>query len=239
MALSKPINKILLIHDEFTQSERLIADYILNNKEMVSKMTVRELAKGSYCSPALVMKFINKLGYDSFVIFKLELMSEGIKVDEQILKTFSLVDEYFKENEQSIKKLVERIKKSDRIYIYAAGQSKVPALDFSGRLIRRNYDVVFNVDSKKEIDSLGDIQSKDLVLYISNSGNSRELQTFTKIINNDIHLITNNKASKLACAVEKVFCLDNNLDGEYTARDYPISSKYSLMYFLDLLFLSL
>ncbi len=239
MPFSKPINTILLIHDELTQSERLIADYIINNPQAVTTMTVRELAKASYCSPALIMKFIKKLGYESFVVFKFELKNEKILINETIFNSFNLVDNFVSENIEEFECLIQELNNANKIFIYAAGTSKVPALDFSRRLSRLRYNIVFNIDICEEISTLKEIKQSDLVLFISNSGNARELQTFSKIIHNDIVLITNNKNAKLASVSNKIYCLNNTLDVESTSRDYPIANKYSLMYFLDLIFINL
>ena len=42
---------------EFSQSEKQIAKYILNHGEEVLSMSVKELAKETYTSPATIVRF--------------------------------------------------------------------------------------------------------------------------------------------------------------------------------------
>ena len=57
---------ILAVYDSLPPSERLIADYMLEHAQTITKMTAREIAEGSGTSTATMSRFVRTLGFDSF-----------------------------------------------------------------------------------------------------------------------------------------------------------------------------
>ncbi|WP_418721810.1 MurR/RpiR family transcriptional regulator, partial [Clostridioides difficile] len=49
-----------------------MADYILNNTEAISKLSVSELASNSKTSTASIVRFSRKMGYSGFGDLKIE-----------------------------------------------------------------------------------------------------------------------------------------------------------------------
>lgn len=59
-----------------------IIQYVKNNPEKVTLMRVRDLSEACHVSPATVMRFINKFGFDSFPSFKLSVKSSIVQKQE-------------------------------------------------------------------------------------------------------------------------------------------------------------
>lgn len=59
-----------------TNSERLIASYILNHPEETSRISSRELARRTYTSPTTVLRLTKKLGFANFNELKVNIVSD-------------------------------------------------------------------------------------------------------------------------------------------------------------------
>lgn len=60
----------------FSATERKIADYILENKEQILHLTIRELAQATYTGTSTVMRLVKKVYDGSFSDFKVDLAFE-------------------------------------------------------------------------------------------------------------------------------------------------------------------
>lgn len=142
----------------FSDSERIIANYILNNPQKIAEMNIRELASSTFCSTATISRFCKKIGVDNFSRFKLQLASElsssgntrRIEYNFPFLPSDTITD-----IKQTIKSLsLQTINDSDsfidvelvytaaklidaarQIDIYADGNSLVSAIDLHNKLL--------------------------------------------------------------------------------------------------------
>ncbi|MCC5896082.1 MAG: MurR/RpiR family transcriptional regulator [Alkalibacterium sp.] len=62
-----------------TDVDQIIYAYIKNNSEKVAYMRIREVARESHTSSSSVMRFIRKIGYESYNEFKYSFMKESVK----------------------------------------------------------------------------------------------------------------------------------------------------------------
>lgn len=65
--------KKLELANQFSASEKSIAEYILNHSEEVLNLSTMELAKKTYTSPATVVRLCQKLNFKGYNDFKIEL----------------------------------------------------------------------------------------------------------------------------------------------------------------------
>ena len=63
-------------YQELTAKERSLADFILEDPKRVLYYTIDDFAKGLDISEATVSRFVRKLGFDKFQIFKVSLANE-------------------------------------------------------------------------------------------------------------------------------------------------------------------
>ena len=61
---------------EFSESEKEIARYILNHGDDVLSMSVKELAKNTYTSPATIVRLCKKIGLEGYNDFKIKYSAE-------------------------------------------------------------------------------------------------------------------------------------------------------------------
>ena len=55
---------------DFTDSEKEIVKYFLNQKEEIENKSTREISKKLYCSPSSIIRLCQKLGFTGFEEFK-------------------------------------------------------------------------------------------------------------------------------------------------------------------------
>ena len=67
--------KKLEIAENFSESEKSIAQYILQNSEEVLNLSTIELAKKTYTSPATITRLCQKLDFKGYNDFKISLSS--------------------------------------------------------------------------------------------------------------------------------------------------------------------
>ena len=60
----------------FSNSEKEIAKYILNHGEEVLTMSVKELAKKTYTSPATIVRLCKKIGLEGYNDFKIKYSAQ-------------------------------------------------------------------------------------------------------------------------------------------------------------------
>ena len=61
---------------DFSHSEKEIAHYILNEGEKVLNLSIKELAKKTYTSPATIVRLCHKLGLEGYSDFKIKYSAE-------------------------------------------------------------------------------------------------------------------------------------------------------------------
>ena len=83
------MQKLETIHLSSLQKE--VAQYILDKKLDIEKLTLQELANQTYTSPATIIRLAKKLGYDGYEAFKTDFLEE----QEYILTYFKHIDPNF------------------------------------------------------------------------------------------------------------------------------------------------
>ncbi len=233
------IKKIKEDYYNLSDTNKIIADNILKT-EGTFNLSIQELSKASYCSNSSIINFCNTLGYDSYKVFKHDLNKTNTKEYTSIIESFDLVETFIKNNNKLINTFIKKINSSNNIYIFATGQSRISAIDFYLRVNKKLDDkVIFEYEPSAQERTIKTINNNDLVIFISNSGKSRELLSFiTKIDVKDdnIFLITNRDKSLLSKKIKNIINLNNQIESETNFKEFPRESKYSLLYFFDIIF---
>ncbi len=152
---------------DFSSSEKTIAKYILDNGEDILNLSVKELAKQTYTSPATIVRLCRKLGLNGYGDFKIKYSAElqfdkknKKRVDvnfpfgntdsnsqiayrianlhqEAIEDTLNLVD--FK----NLDKIINLLDQARRIYLFGNGNSLLAGFDFQHKMMRIQRNVNF------------------------------------------------------------------------------------------------
>lgn len=75
--------KELQEQQDFSDSERTIATYLLQHSRLLPSMTTRQLARETYTSSAAIVRFCQKLGFGGYTEFRVEFLAQMMKYLEQ------------------------------------------------------------------------------------------------------------------------------------------------------------
>lgn len=224
------IDKINFEYKSLSKTHRVIADLYLNNA-ITKSDTLLDVSRLGYCSHSTVLRFIRILGYDSFKVFSNDYFNTISYDQVSISKSFEIVDNFIISNSDIINSFIDQILGARNIYLFASGMSYLPAynLAYKCNMLENRFILV------DEVCDITQITNKDLVIFISNSGNSRKLKVLSHSID-DFYLISNFDNTALSKLATTTFCLNNHVESHHMMDTQPRESIYSLTYFTDYLF---
>ena len=202
--------------EKFTQTDLVIADFLIDKKNEKLDLSINELAKKCLTSRTSILRFTQKIGFDGYSEFKYYVnQNEGKK--EDVKK---------EENYENINEILERLDKSNNIFIYGNGDfediiknSIKSYLKDLGKLSEtfkgRDEISTFNKNSLKDstifiIDLSDDPDSLELLSLISNLNTKKILITdsYSKSFLSDytIHIkkLEKNKINSIAKKLEEI-----------------------------------
>lgn len=185
--------RIKNLRDEFTNSEEKIADYILEYTDEVYHMTSEELAKATKTSPASVIRFSKKLGYEGFQELKIAIAKDSIDNEDingekdseeittqddvkEIIEKISLENiKIIKEtasllDEKSLDRATSILSKAKNINIFGFGSSLIVGEELRNKLIQINVPVTLHLDPYLQLISASNMDIEDVAIGISHSG---------------------------------------------------------------------
>lgn len=246
--------------DSFTESEKLIAEYLLNNKKSIIGMSAKEIGDATNTSAPTVVRFSKKIGFDSLNEMKLQLSvnlqsdddSEDFEYLHSNLSTTNIIrgvkssiDSIMNQTlgvlkEEELEKAIEALNEAKNIYIYSVGVSSLVGMDFYYKLSRINKRCIAHNDTHLQLTSSALMEKGDVAVAISYSGETKEV---LKCVENarmeGVKVISITKAS-----------IDNTLAGlsdivlrvpfvEKSLREGAMSSRISQLAIIDMLFLGM
>lgn len=218
----KVIDLIFSSFDEFSESEKKVANYIINNRKKIIEMTIVELASLSGVSEATVSRFCRKCNMKSFHHLKITLAKEIVEDDENNISVSSDVSENnikgslqnilankieeIKQtissiNEMELSEILELLKKANSVQFAAVGNTIPVALDGTYKFNQIGIPTVSNTIWETQLAYTYNLKKEDVVIIISNSGASKRLFTIAKVANEigaTTISITNNENSPIA-----------------------------------------
>ncbi len=195
------LNKIFSEFNSFSDSEKKIADFIINNKKKVIDITIAELAEKSGVSEASVSRFCKKCEMKNFYQLKLtlakELTENGTETveasnnlnPENISSSLqSILSNKIEEltqtithiNENNLKNILSVIQKGKTVQLAAVGNTIPVALDGAYKFNQIGIPAIANTIWETQLAYTFNLSSKDVVIIISNSGASKRLLTLAE-----------------------------------------------------------
>lgn len=247
-----------MIH--FTQKEKQIAEYVIENKEEIVTLSAKELAKKVESSPAGIIRFSKKCGFKGFINLKLELAKNMEKdktwdINDMISDTDSIEIMVKKSiasdiatlektknlmNYNDIEEAINWIKKANKIYLYGVGASGLIAADFQYKLLRIGKNVEYNFDSHIQLSTAAMIDKNDIAIAISYSGDKKEVNLAIKEAKEKgakIIAITRYNGNSTLSKISDI-CL-NIPNEEKEFRLGAIASRVSALSIIDVLYLGI
>ncbi|HBG85005.1 MAG TPA: RpiR family transcriptional regulator [Erysipelotrichaceae bacterium] len=197
------MDHISVMYDQFFDSEKKIAKYILNNHKKVVDMTVSELAKESDVSEASVSRFCKRIGVKGFHQLKIGLakemvetygegnISNDISCDnigqslqnilvnkiEELKQTVNMIDP------KEFESLLKAILHARAVQIVAVGNTIPVAIDGAFKLNELGIPTTAGTIWETQLSYTHTLGQKDVLIAISNSGESNKVVEAVEIAN--------------------------------------------------------
>ncbi len=209
-------------YNSFTETERKIADIVLQNPRKILESSISDLTKMAGAkSEASVVKFYRKINLKSFQQFKvilaqelsrapLEIVYEDVgekddvkTITEKIFKATvrAILDTLNTINHSEIEKAARLVEKASRIMFFGFAASAAVAHDAFHKFSRIGKNCVFSSDEHIMVTLLAISEPDDLVFAISHTGESKgivEVAKKAKQLKIPVVTITGNDKSSLA-----------------------------------------
>ena len=248
--------KLKSTYDSLTKSEKKIANFIMKNFEKTKNMTSYEISNKVNVGQATVIRFSKKLGYSSFSelissINKLEhedILEKNISLSDDVTTTNTkIANQYIDVVKLTLElnpanvfeEVIEEIINAERIVVLGIGNSAIVSTDFVNKLARVGMNAFTNLDTHLQFSMITNLKKKDLLILISDSGETREIveaaklakQNNTKIIS--ITKFTKNKLYAYSDHILKTASFDVNLRLDAT------TSRIAQFTIIDMIFINI
>ena len=196
---------ITVLYDQLFDAEKKIAKIILNNPKEVVDMTVSELAEMSDVSIASVSRFCRKVGLKGFAQLKISLaqelvdthksgeVSNDISVDNipqslqnilankitELKQTVNLI------NTDEFREILEGIRDASRVQVIAVGNTIPIAIDAAFKFNELGIPTTAGTIWETQLSYSFTLGKGDVLIAISNSGESDKVLEAVKIANNN------------------------------------------------------
>lgn len=243
MASSSVLDKIQMKYHTLSSKEKKIAKYILENKDTILNINIKDLAWKTNTSISTITRFCKKIECNGFVEFKILLNSE-IEKTSKGATCFDRVERYYIQvisattellDQALIYKCVYIIKEARKIRLYGLGSSGLTATEFKFRLQRMGLNADAVVDPHMMLMSTALLNEDDLVIGISNSGMTEEVVNAVKEAkkkNVQVISITNHDHTPLTESSDVVLFTSSV---KRMNRDQFINDQLSILYVLDVI----
>ncbi|MCI7039823.1 MAG: MurR/RpiR family transcriptional regulator [Mollicutes bacterium] len=261
--MNSGILKINEYYKTFTKQEKKLADFLLKNINEASVLTISELSKKSGVSCSTINRFAITLGYKGFKEFIRDMYHEAnsLPVQENVyeinhenplnmdidtvikvvcnLNIESIRNSLMMLEETKVLKAIEAIHKAPRDVVYALSGSVAPALDLKFKFQRLGINCEVYDNPHSLILSATTLKSKDVVIALSYTGETKEILDALKYVKENgakiigITMVGNNSLSKICDICIEHSSVDKGL------RTYSTRSRVVQENIIDILYIGL
>ncbi|CAM2867214.1 MurR/RpiR family transcriptional regulator [Erysipelothrix tonsillarum] len=246
--------------DTLTDLESSIADYIMNNSELVQSISIQQLALNTHTSPASITRFCKKLGVSGFKEFRYRFQqtinmhlltdkttdsslftnqnSELDMIDKiGTLQRNAIAMTQISLQPSTIKEAVSLIINADNILGIGISDSFIRLSDFTNNMLKINYYIKTAMLQPEQTFLCAQATKNDVVIVISYSGTTAEVLNDARILMTNhvpIIAITAHEKSPLARYAHVVIKIP-----EFENEDLIMRSLYSkvvIEYTLDVIY---
>jgi DNA-binding MurR/RpiR family transcriptional regulator len=189
--------KIKEIIQDLSPSEKKVAQFIVDNSEEISNLSIGELAEKSGSSEATVVRLCKLLDFNGYKDFKISITKDIASMPKDddseqytdvepgdaldlIIQNISYnnkksIDDTLQIiSHKAIEEAVEAIAAADRIEFYGVGASYIIAFDAVQKFARINKIALSYPDPHLQIASAANLKKGDVAVAISYSGETRD-----------------------------------------------------------------
>lgn len=246
---------------EFSESEKEIAKFILNHGDDVLSMSVKELAKHTYTSPATIVRLCKKIGLEGYNDFKIKYSAElqydlhrSQRIDvnfpfekddsypsichklaslsqEVIADTIKLIDF------QQLDKIIDLLYQFSDIDIYGSGNSLLAAMSFQHKMMRIARNVNLKVLHGEQVFMSYNTNPNRIGMIISYSGETNELIQVAQTLKEKktpIIVLTSVGDNRLSHYADYILNIGSR--EKIFTKIAPFASQASMEYLLNVIF---
>ncbi|WP_168122600.1 MurR/RpiR family transcriptional regulator [Paenibacillus sp. HB172176] len=244
--------------DSLTPVERLVAEYILNHKEDIPHLSIKNLAQASKTSDASVLRFCKTMGYSGYRSFIVSISASLGSMDEETdeqytdiqpgdgLQTIianisrnnirSIEDTLSVIDRDAVEGAVQALLACRRMMFFGIGASGLVAQDAEQKFTRINMMCHAFVDGHSQLTAATLLTKEDVAVFISNSGNTLEILDALDIAKkNGAHIIAITKYSKSELSMQADSLLSVSTP-EISFRSGAMGSRIAMLTIIDMLF---
>lgn len=207
-ALSMTIYNLLLYANNLTETEKLLADYILKNQEQVAGMSLDELAKVSFSSISTIHRLCKKIGLNGFKEFKIKFVEElyskmnkpeiidinfpfkkddsqfqiAVNIKQLYIDTINNTFSFF--DTEQLKAAVDLIYNAEIVDMYAVTNNIQTALNFQDKMqsIGRYVNVSLVPMNQVYRAAASNSKNKQVAIILSYSGKTPEIKEIALVL---------------------------------------------------------
>lgn len=249
-----------LIHsryNSFTNTEKKVADYILDNIKDVIYMSITDLADACNVGESSVFRFCKTMDLKGYQEFKI-VLAHSISLDNEIPQLSSMItvqdtigelaskalssnvnaltETYNLITENDISDAVESMVQAERIHFFGVGTSLMTAMEAKNKFMRITNKTECSLDSHLQVMSAALMTEKDVAILISYSGSTKDTIEVAKVAKErgaKIISLTRFAKSPLTSFSDITLLCGAN---EGPLQGGSLSAKIAQLYLLDLLY---
>ena len=258
------IHTILKETNDFSDIEKIIATYLLENEEAIEKQSARFIASQIYTAPSTIVRFCQKIGYEGFNDFK-EAFIEEIKYlsshfnqinpnypflynDKNIIlanKMGQLYQEIINDTlsllkHDTLQACINILKKAETIHICSSGVQTDIAETFKDKLLKIGKNVIIEHKMDESFYRASYCKEDDVFIMISYTGETEILLRVAKKLqerNIASMAITSYGDNALSNLVKQVLYVSTREKVTYNLGNFGMS--ISTLFLLDVLYASI
>lgn len=247
---------IQLLYNQFTKTEKKIADYVIENPNDVLFMSITELADICDVADASVYRFCRTIGARGYQEFKMKL-SLSMTVEEPKEELYlggaeddrsELIDGILEMHLNALKetrtllvsedldKALCLMEEAEHIYFFGIGDSLLTAKEARNKFLRITSKVSCVDDPHMQAMTVSMVTPRDLIFFISYSGSTKDNVHVAKIAKKSgakICVITRFVKSPLTSYADVVLLCGSN---EKPLQGGSMGVKISQLFIVDILF---
>ncbi|MDG0873911.1 MurR/RpiR family transcriptional regulator [Paenibacillus thiaminolyticus] len=189
------LTRIHSMYNSFTNTERKVADYILEHTRSVIYMSITDLADACDVGESSIFRFCKSLTFKGYQEFKIALahsitaeneipqLTEQIGMDDTIEQVASKVlttnvnainETYDLLKADDIEKAIGYMIQAERIHFFGVGTSLITALEAKNKFMRITRKTECSFDSHLQMMSAALMTERDVAVVFSYSGSTKD-----------------------------------------------------------------
>lgn len=186
--------RIQSLYNSFSDKEKQIADYMLQNPETIVHSTINQVADQLSLADATVFRFCKRLGFKGYQAMKIALASDIIEPIEDIHETIQesdteaeVMSKVFQSNknaltytqevldESTVRQAVQYLLEASELHFYGSGGSGVTAQDGQHKFMRTGLPSHAYTDAHWQVMAASQLKLQDVAIVISHSGANEDV----------------------------------------------------------------